>query len=104
MCVEEWGTGTGGGGAIIPNSYYTVTTRMISALLKTGSDERHFNVSFTVSGKITHEAVSKTPQHLKNKERPSRCPSSCRSPSGGDSLALGTVSHLNTGVILVVTM
>ena len=54
--------------------------------------------------KITHEAVSKTPQHLKNKERPSRCPSSCRSPYGGDSVALGRVSHLNAGVILVVTV
>ena len=38
-------------------SRYTVTTRMTPAGIKMGSDESHFNVSFTVRDKVTRQCA-----------------------------------------------
>ena len=42
---------------------YTVTTRMIPALIKMGSDESHFYVSLVGSDGQSHKTVYK-PQHF----------------------------------------
>ena len=61
----------GGGGRDYIYTYhgYTVTTRMtLAALIKTGSDESHFNVSLIVRDKVTRQCPQ-TITFLKRKER-----------------------------------
>ena len=44
----------------LKSNRYTVTTRMISALIKMGSDVSHFNVSLIVYGKVTRQCPQMT--------------------------------------------